>query len=136
MLGEQQVARALALLRIADHDRHNMGLVQHDRQTRRGRCGLHARGTFLLAGSLRLRALQMANSGRCRRANCWRQRSGGSIGADRIDKVRATGNVTAQAAECLRERALITSMRCITPSRAAIPAPAGPYMPTAWTSSR
>ena len=61
-------------------------------------------------GSLRLRALQVANSGRCRRANCWRQRSGkdeaGSIGADRIDKVRASGNVTAQAAEYLRERAL------------------------------
>ena len=37
MLGEQQVARALAFLWIADHDDpHNMGLVQHDRQTRRG----------------------------------------------------------------------------------------------------
>ena len=30
----------------------------------------------------------------------------------------------------------MTVMRCITPSRAATPAPRGPYMPTACTSSR
>ena len=48
----KQVARRLALLRIADHHRHDMGVAQHDRQAGGAEHRLDARGALLVALAL------------------------------------------------------------------------------------
>src|SRR5258708_33014015 len=45
MLGEQQVARALAFLRVADHDRHNM-----TERTRQQECAARVKSALTAAG--------------------------------------------------------------------------------------
>jgi hypothetical protein len=59
VLGEQKIARFLALLRITHHHRHNARLVRHHRQAGGIEHGLHPRGAVLMALALPLRSLEV-----------------------------------------------------------------------------
>ena len=119
MLIEQQVARALAFLRVADHDRHNMGLAQHDRQ-RAAVSADFTRAHILVVGSLRLRALQVADSGvaaaQIAVGSAVVKMEAGNIGADRIDKFALAATQPPRQPNAFASVPSITSMRCITPS--------------------
>lgn len=137
VLGKQRVARRFASFRIANKQRNNMAVSCHYRQIRSGQRRLGAGGAILMPFALPARRLQMAD-GRCsRRADCRRQGRGedeaGRIRAHRIDQRTAAGEVTAETAECLRERAFddVDAMH----GTITMPPPRGPYMPTACTSS-
>src|SRR4030095_8063110 len=110
VLGEQEIARFLALLRITYHHWNNVRLTGHDRQACQTEHGLYARRAFLMAVALPLRRFEMPN----RRGGCGtdsrRQRGGENesrrVRAHRIDDFGASRDVAAQTSERLRQRAL------------------------------
>jgi len=59
VLGEQNIARLLAVLRIAHHHRHDVGVIRHHRQAGGVEHGLHPRGAVLMAVTLPLRSLEV-----------------------------------------------------------------------------
>ena len=92
VLVEQQVGRRLALLRIADEHRHDMGVVRHHRQAGGDQHRLGARGAILVALALEARGLEVADRGRRGGADRRRQRGGEDearrIAAHRVDQRR------------------------------------------------
>ena len=93
VLGEQDVGRLLALLRIADEHRHDMGVARHHRQAGGVEHRLDARGALLVAVALEARGLEMADRRGRRGADRRRQRGGEDearrVAAHRVDQ-RAT----------------------------------------------
>src|SRR5262245_19809105 len=104
-----------------------------------GACLERRRGKKLLnvgpryEGWLPSRSLEVADrrggSGADRRRQCGSKNETRRVRAHRIDDIGACRDVAAEAAERLRQRALDQVDAGRAPSRAAMPAPAGPYMP-------
>ena len=136
VLGEQQVARRFALLRIADQHRHDVRVARHHRQAGGVEHGFHARGAVLVALALPARCFQMPDRRGRRGADRRRQRGGeykaGRVGAHRIDEFGGAGDIAAQTPERLGQ-AYPRSRRhgAWRLSRSQMPPPRGPYMPTA-----
>ncbi len=109
MLLQQDIGRLLALLGIADEQRHDMGLVRHHWEAGGVEDRLDAGGAILVALALPVRGLEVADRGRCGRTDRGRQRrredEARSVGADRVDDLGIAGDVAAEAAEGLGERA-------------------------------
>ena len=76
VLFEQQIARRLALLRVADEQRNDMGLVGHHRKTGSRQHGFHAAGAVLVALALPARRLEVLDRGSRSGADSRRQRGG------------------------------------------------------------
>ena len=108
---QQEVARPLAPLRVADHHRHDVGLGVQDRQARLGQGRLGGRAPGAGAPPARRSTLEVAHR-RARRAAVTAGGSAvvkmkpGAIAAHRVDSRRRGRDVAADAAEALGERAL------------------------------
>ena len=83
VLGEQEVGRLLAFLRIADEHRHDVGVARHYRQAGGVEHGLDARGALLVALALEARGLQMPDR-RCGRSADRRRQRGREDEARRV----------------------------------------------------
>ena len=109
MLLQQHVGGLLALLRIADEQRHDVGVARHHGEACGGEDRLDAGGAVLMALALPVRGLQMPDRSRRGRADRRRQRrrkdEARCVGADRVDDLGISSDIAAEAAEGLGERA-------------------------------
>jgi len=87
-----------------------------------------------------VRCFEMTDSRRRRRADCrgsaCRENEAWCVRSGLHRSGRRAVDVATEAAEGLGERAFDDVDTVHMPSRAATPAPRGPYIPTAWTSSQ
>ena len=109
VLFKQDVGRLLAGFRVADEQRHDMGIACHDREPGGRQDRLDSRGAVLVAFTFPVRCLEMTDRRGRSRAYRRRQRGGedeaGGVGAHGVDDPCIPGDIAAQAAEGLCERA-------------------------------
>ena len=107
---QQQVARLLAEVGVADHQRHDMRRIFHHRQAGGGQRVLGQRRLTLMPGALFARRLQMpdgrAGARRDGRGQGRREDEGRREGAHGVDDVGLGGDIAAQRAKPLGQRAL------------------------------
>src|SRR5436305_3703616 len=108
MLFEQKIARLLAQIGIADHDRHDMRLRRQHRQAGFPQSRLGRRHRGALARTLRARYLEMGDRGcRSRGHRGWQRRredKSGSMAADGAHEGAATTDIASKRTESLGKR--------------------------------
>ena len=110
MAVEQKVARLLAQGGVAHEHRHDVRGRGHDRQAGHGEPALQRLGALLMAHAKIGVGADMAHAGQRRRGDGGRQRRGEdearAAGAHEVDGGRGRGDIAADHAERLGERAL------------------------------
>src|SRR6202049_1209827 len=103
MLGEEQIACLLALLRVTDHENDNVSRVRCDRQTGSDEALLDGANAHLVRFPLALRLLEVSDrSQRCganRRRKRGREDEARRVGPDGVDQRRVRCDITADTAK-------------------------------------
>src|SRR5690349_7546526 len=106
---EREIALCPAFLRVADHERNDVGIGWDHRQAGRAKRGLQASRTLLVAlasnwDAFRCR-ITAVSAAQIPRGQCRGEDEAVCVAADRIDEIGSSDNVAAEAAKRFGERA-------------------------------